>query len=190
MEGKIWLGAGDIKLRPLQEDDLDFVYKLWYDVDTSPFSDGPPYRPISLKRFKEWFSDEFLPKVDQSSAPGGNVYVIEYRGEKAGLCGFSIEWKRLSAEIWYEIVREMRGRGIGSKAVSILLDHIFREYPVRMVEADVYDYNKTSQKLLEKIGFETAGFDKYAAMKNGEYVSSTKYAISREKWARMGKNNR
>ncbi|MDN5358348.1 MAG: hypothetical protein PWP76_191 [Candidatus Diapherotrites archaeon] len=183
----IGIRSGRVRLRPVQEEDFDFVYNLWFDADTYRRSSWPPYKPISKEKFKEWFLERFLPKAEKGDAPSGNAYIIEVNGKSVGLCGFHVDWKRLAADIWYEITPEERGKGIGKEAVKALVEHIFKEYPVEIVEAETQSDNVPSIRLLESLGFTRTGYDKYAYMVKGRYKSSVKYGIRRKKWDRSPK---
>jgi RimJ/RimL family protein N-acetyltransferase len=56
-------------------------------------------------------------------------------------------------EIGYGLAAPFRGKGYGTEAVRLLVDHLGSQPGVRVVTAEVEVGNVASRKLLERIGF-------------------------------------
>ncbi len=80
-------------------------------------------------------------------------------------------------EIGYWIAKPYRGRGIMTKAINTFTNYVFSNYNLVRLEATIYDFNLTSQHLIEKCGFQYEGTLKKAYLKDGKYIDAKLYAI-------------
>ncbi|WP_405408053.1 GNAT family N-acetyltransferase [Streptomyces decoyicus] len=55
------------------------------------------------------------------------------------------------------LVPDATGRGIGSEATRLLLDHAFDRVRLHRVQLEVFDYNPRARRAYEKCGFEVEG---------------------------------
>ena len=65
---------------------------------------------------------------------------------------------------------EYRGKGIGTFAVSSMVNHAFFNLNLRRLQLEVLDYNTVAQRLYAKVGFIEEGRKRKAVFKNGHYV--------------------
>lgn len=84
--------------------------------------------------------------------------------------------------IAYYIVPEYQGEGYGTEAVSLLVDHVFREFHHGAVGAKVFPENDASRGLLESLGFTQEGRMRNRLFWNGEYRDQLVYGLLREEW--------
>ncbi|MDB4292802.1 GNAT family N-acetyltransferase [Maribacter sp.] len=77
---------------------------------------------------------------------------------------------RLSAEIGYFIGEPFWGKGIASKAVQLMTAYAFNNFNVIRIEAGVFEYNKSSMRVLEKNNFHLESIKKKGAFKNGKII--------------------
>lgn len=91
--------------------------------------------------------------LDANSEQG--MFAIECREGLAGGIGFERfpHELRFTAEFGYWLGTEFWGRGIATAAARALCDWIFRETPIRRLQANVYAPNAASARVLEKSGF-------------------------------------
>ena len=129
--------------------------KIWDNV-----RDRLPY-PYTKKDAKEWLA---LVKKHQTVT----TFCIEADDEMAGSIGFTLKEDvyRKNAEIGYFIAEEYWGKGIATEAVRQIVDYIQKNFPIIRVYAEVFEYNKSSMKVLEKNGFYLECIRKKAAIKN------------------------
>jgi RimJ/RimL family protein N-acetyltransferase len=64
-------------------------------------------------------------------------------------------------------VKELWGRGIGSTALRLLLDYAFTVQGLERVYAEVFGFNKRSQQLMERVGFQKEGILRQHDLHNG-----------------------
>lgn len=84
---------------------------------------------------------------------------------------------RFSAEIGYWIGEEFWGKGIGTKAIKLIVDYGFNELSLNRIYSGVFEFNKPSIRILEKCNFEKEGILKKAVFKNGKFWDEHRYAI-------------
>ena len=78
--------------------------------------------------------------------------------------------------------KENRGKGIGTFAVSSIVNHAFNNLNLHRVSLDVLDYNIAAQNLYRKVGFKEEGRKRKAVFKNGEYVDVIVMGLLREEY--------
>jgi RimJ/RimL family protein N-acetyltransferase len=83
------------------------------------------------------------------------VFSIEKDGKMVGTIQmFRFDWDKASARIGcYLISPEERGRGIGTVALSKVVQYAFNELHLKKLDLGVYDYNTGALKCYEKVGF-------------------------------------
>lgn len=108
-------------------------------------------------------------------------FAIEVKGEAAGAIGYRIMPGRHTAEIGYWLGEDFWEQGIATAAVCLMLDHIFAQYPVPSVTANVFEFNHASIRVLQKAGFRLIGWQ--TATKGGRNVQQIIYSRGRgEGW--------
>jgi [ribosomal protein S5]-alanine N-acetyltransferase len=98
--------------------------------------------------------------------------LIYYDNQFAGEIGISINEDvfRLSAEIGYFIAEPFWGKGIATEAIRIMTEYAFKNFDIIRIEAGVFEFNKSSMRVLEKNGFHLESIKKRAVFKNGEII--------------------
>ncbi|OAA27995.1 hypothetical protein AT15_04725 [Kosmotoga arenicorallina S304] len=89
----------------------------------------------------------------------------------------SIKWFNRKAELSIFIAPEFQGQGMGKKALKLLMKHAFDTFNLHRLEAEVFEYNAASKKLIEELGFKLEGTLREARYYNGKYWDIFKYSI-------------
>jgi RimJ/RimL family protein N-acetyltransferase len=107
------------------------------------------------------------------------IFAIEYRNNLAGIIGLHGQAGvfRLTAEIGYWIGEPYWNRGIATRAVRLLTHYGIKHLGLVRIYASVYDFNKASQKVLEKAGYRFEGVAKKAIIKNGVILDDYRYSF-------------
>lgn len=130
--------------------------KIWDNVrDRLPF-------PYTGKDADEWL------QLNVGVIPVLN-FVIEVDGKFAGSIGMvpKEDVHRCNMEIGYWLGEPCWNKGVATKAIGLLVEHIWNEYPeVIRIYADVYEHNKASMKALQKNNFHLEAIHKKAVIKN------------------------
>lgn len=165
------LTSGLITLRALTDLDQDRLAvlcnnkKIWDNLrDILPF----PYTSQNAAEFIQICRNE-NPRT---------TFAIELKGELAGCIGLVLQTDvyRFGAEMGYWIGEPYWGQGIATKAVEMVTDYGFNRLGLARIYTGVFDFNKASQRVMEKSGFKLEGIFKNSVVKNGKLMDEYRYA--------------
>lgn len=110
------------------------------------------------------------------------IFAIEFEDKYVGNIGLVLgtDVYRKSAEIGYFIGEPYWNKGIVTKAVNLITKYGFEQLDVVRIYTGVFDYNKASQRVLEKCGFTKEAVFKNAIFKNGKICNEVRYAKLKE----------
>jgi len=77
---------------------------------------------------------------------------------------------------------EMRGKGLGSFAVTEILRHAFNDMNLNRVELFVLSNNEHAKNLYTKCGFIPEGILRQYSFKDGHYADTIVMSILRKEW--------
>lgn len=151
----------EIILRPWCKEDAGQLaaiannHKIWLNV-----RDRFPH-PYTVGNALEWIAST----KDQQPV---QTFAILYNGVHAGSVGVILkdDVYRKSIEIGYFLGEAFWGKGIATRAVAMLIDHIKKHYDVVRVYAEIFEHNLPSMKVLEKNGFHLEGIRRRSVIKN------------------------
>lgn len=101
--------------------------------------------------------------------------VITYDGKVAGAIGTG-EIKSGKMTFGYWIGEEFWGKGIATDAVKTFIGYLFKTFKPFKIQANVYPWNKGSQRVLEKNGFNLDGVFKKDYLKDGKIIDQYYYS--------------
>ena len=104
-------------------------------------------------------------------------------GDYAGTLEATIEEKP-PAFIAYMVFVPYQRRGFAAEACGRLLEHLFDDYRVGVVAAEIDTRNAASIALVESLGFERVGFQKDADHFKGSTSDEYRYEIEGSTWTR------
>ena len=81
-------------------------------------------------------------------------------------------------EAGFYVIPEERGKGYGTEAMRLLLEHIFEMRSAKTIVAGTSSLNVASQKALLKAGFKKVGVLKKTLFRNGVWEDSIIYQVS------------
>ena len=156
----------NVRLRPWQTNDLEPLVKLAnnkriYDHVRDLFP-----HPYTIDDGKHWLS------VNVGVTPVIN-FVIEVDGQFAGSVGMvpQTDVYRCNMEIGYWLGEPFWEKGIASRAVELIVNLIWHQYPeVHRIYANTYEQNEASKKVLLKNAFELECVHKKGVIKNGQLI--------------------
>jgi len=161
----------DVRIRPLSTKDAPIMAKLANNkniFDNLREEFPHPYSLADAELFIETFRDQ----------KKSFVFAIVYNEEYVGNIGLVPETDvyRKSAELGYFIGEPYWNKGIATKAIKLICDFGFQNLDIVRIHSGIYEYNKASQRVLEKCGFEKEGIFKKAIFKNGKIWDEVRYA--------------
>lgn len=164
----------NINLRPWSISDLDDLVK---------YGDNPAIERNMSDQFPHPYTIEKA-KIFIANALASQPYhilAISIDGQAIGGIGIHLQQDihRKNAELGYWLAEPYWGKGIMTKAIGLMVEYAFKNWPINRIFARPFGHNIGSQKALEKAGFRLeARFDK-TLIKNGEDVDELIYAIRR-----------
>ncbi len=167
------LNDKEIILRPFKDSDAKSLAelcnnkKIWDNLrDYFPF----PYT--------EENAVEFI-KHCQKESPQ-QTFAIEFNGKFAGSIGLvkQTDVYRLSAEIGYLLGEPFWGKGIATKVVKLITEYGFSQLGLIRIYSGVFDFNKASQRVLEKAGFTLECIVEKAVIKNNKICDEYRYGLT------------
>ena len=162
----------EVHIRILQKKDVTQNYVDWFkNEEIVEFSDNQ-YRKFTLSRQKEYVNsmllnnDSDLYGIFDSSKHIGNIVLSNYANFHR------------RADITYVIgEKEYWGKGIASKAISLIIDKARDEYNLKKLTAGVAEKNEASKRVLEKNGFKLEGKKENHLIYNGVWMKQYDYGL-------------
>ncbi|MDD4907487.1 MAG: GNAT family N-acetyltransferase [Candidatus Omnitrophica bacterium] len=117
-------------------------------------SDSELQKDFLIRKKPTW--DEHLRYFEKALAdPGQKVFAIIQNGTHAGNCGLKhIALEKKEGELWIYIGEPaMRKRGLGKKALELLIGLADSRIGLKKLIAHVADFNKAARRLYEQRGF-------------------------------------
>jgi RimJ/RimL family protein N-acetyltransferase len=112
------------------------------------------------------------------SMPGEMPFRIEKDGELIGEIRFkTIKWFNRKAELSIMLSEENQNSGYGYEAMLEAMKFGFQKMNLHRIEAEVIAFNKSSIKLVEKLGFVFEGTLREAKYSDGKYYDIYRYGI-------------
>ena len=160
-----------ITLRDVVPDDAIIIYQWKNDSYLQQMALGPDYETtISAqqddieKTIDTEFSEYKMILLDDQ--PIGYIR-IDYMDETKEMV-----WLRFA-------LGEERGHGYTEQALRIYLEGLFRS-GIKRIEAEVYEINVPSHKIMQKLGFQNEGIKRKAHFIGSEYIDIYVYGLLEE----------
>ena len=183
-----------IILRPLCEDDYSQYYEVRNRCDSwlsiwEPTVDGLPMDTTST-------SEHFNQRV--SAFERGSLFDSSYGfgiffhdGTLIGevTVGTIVRGPFQSALLGYWVDEKYAGRGFAPEAVSLVLDYGLSSLGFKRIEVAIVPRNKSSIRVVEKLGFEFEGVSKEYIEVAGVREDHARYSISPKKWHEFRSGN-
>ncbi len=162
---------GDVALREIEESDIPKLAEYANNEKVSiNLRDAFP-NPYTIEDAKG-----FINMVSKQNPK--TFFAIEYQGDYVGNISLLVgnDIYKNSAEIGYFIGEPFWNKGITTKAVNLVTDFGFDKLGIVRIHTGVFEFNKSSQRVLEKCGFEKEAVFKNAVTKQGKIYNEIRYA--------------
>jgi RimJ/RimL family protein N-acetyltransferase len=117
-----------------------------------------PGRSAALLAGPGWPHDDTPPALGFADLGGLTWLIVDADDRVVGELGTKSDADGAGAvEIGYGLAAPSRGRGLGGRAVAVLLGWLDEQPDVRRVVARVAPGNVASRRLLERLGFQATG---------------------------------
>jgi RimJ/RimL family protein N-acetyltransferase len=164
----------DVMLRAIELADADFLRDMVNDPEIEFMVPGWSL-PVSTTKQKEWI---------ENLGPNEMKFIIEANNTVVGMASITgVDYKNSVANLNIKIKSETnRGKGIGSKTISLLIYYCFDELNLNCLTANILEHNLASQKLFEKCGFNRDGVLRSRVYKKGKYHNILAYSLLRSEY--------
>ena len=162
--------AEKIKFRKILEKDLAILSKWRNDEKIRDFNNQ--FFLLNLELQKKWFKS-----IKQNNEK--KMFLVTIKDKPIGVCGIvNIDNYNQNGEIAIIIgEQKFRGKGIGKNIIKKLLTIGFKSLKLHRISADVFEFNKNSQKFFESVGFELEYSQKDKLWRNGQWWNVLTYSI-------------
>jgi RimJ/RimL family protein N-acetyltransferase len=164
-------------LRPLEKTDAPTLVSWFNDSDVTRFLRW--YRPMSLEQ-----EEKFLDKLQASEMDVILGIVTGPDDRLIGTCGLHhVDTRSRNAEFGISIGdKGYWGKGHGSEATRLMVDHAFATLNLNRVWLQVFEYNERGIKTYEKAGFRLEGRCRQHTYREGRYWDELMMGILRAEW--------
>jgi RimJ/RimL family protein N-acetyltransferase len=166
------LFGNKVKLRPVDDSDVDDLYHWWNDPEFSGEYAG--FEPKNRAEFQGLVKKEGWFIISSRSEDRKIGFIAYYRVRSDYLNLF---------EIGYRIMPNERRKGYTTEAARLLVDHLFEtKKDIERIESVTDVENVPSQRVLEKNGFKREGELRKRFYNKGQYRNEYMYSLLREEW--------
>jgi RimJ/RimL family protein N-acetyltransferase len=173
------LEAERVRLRWIEESDLDHLYAIFSDARVMRYWSTPPLQnpdeALALLR-------EIQTSNRQGTILKWGVALKSNNNVIGTVTLFNMDRSNGRAEIGYAQAAAYWGHGYIHEALQALLKYCFEELELRRLEADVDPRNNSSIKTLERLGFQKEGFLRERWHVNGEIQDALFYGLLKRHW--------
>lgn len=157
-----FLEQDDAFLRPVEKEDVEFLRDLVQHPEVRNTIGRLP-RPVNLAQEEDYLEEM---AEDDSTA----YFLVVFQGERAGtisLHGVQDDYRR--GEFGISIDPKYHNRGIGTKAVKMMLKYAFETLNMHKVRGGYLEHNPASRRVMEKAGFQEEGTERDYKYVDGEW---------------------
>jgi UDP-4-amino-4,6-dideoxy-N-acetyl-beta-L-altrosamine N-acetyltransferase len=162
-----------IQLKKITKSDLKLLIE-WRNSNKI-FLYNTQYFLLNLKMQMEWFNS-----LQNDSSR--KMFMILHENVKIGICGLiDIDYKNKNANIAIIIGKtQLHTKGLGTMALSNLLNYGFKELGLHRIGADVIEYNKSSIRLFEKSKFKIDAVQRDVIWRNNRWWNMYSMSILKD----------
>ncbi len=169
----------EVTIRPIEDKDLIRLWELMYKEEAPEWKKwDAPYFPHKAVAY-----DVFLTKAT-SWINEKDIWGICLNDELIGVVTYYFEDQQ---KHWLElgiVIHEGQnwGKGIGTRALKMWMDHVFQSVEVARVGLTTWSGNARMIRAAEKLGMQMEARIRKVRFYEGEYYDSIRMGILREEW--------
>ena len=168
-----------VTLRPAQPGDAVHLERWRKETEVRRF------QPLAESSVAALYADLARQQIGELYLGRGDKYqwVILAAGKPSGWITLVVtNWSHGLAEVGYALSTDYQRRGVMRRALSLLLDDLFANTPLRRLEARCAVDNQASSKVLERLGFRKEGVLRDYFVLRGRTMDNHLYAILKKDW--------
>lgn len=166
----------NVVLRARTEDDADLLFSIAADLET--WEERNPSAPALLTRAT--FDARRARAVESGESEDNVAFVVDVDGRAVGAASlFDFDPLARHAEAGINLVADARGRGIGTAAITQLVEFGFVRRNLRRIHLQAIESNTGAIRAYEKAGFVVEGRQRQHAWVRGHYEDIVRMGILR-----------
>ena len=154
--------------------------------DVLAYASDPEWAEFHLRPYDRGRAEHTVARSVATSWDREAEFAVVFDGRVVGLICLLVDPEHQTAELGYEIAREMWGRGIAPEAAAAVCDWGFREYKLARIYATADSLNTRSHRVMQKLGMTYEGTERSSEVGRGERVDGVCYAVLRDEWSSLG----
>jgi len=155
---------GDIRLEPLSAEHADPLDALARDDGVARFTRVPVPPPDG---FGAVWIDRYVRGREEGTAAGFAI-LDAGSGQFLGFIALvKLDIEKQEAEAGYIVASHARGRGIATRALRLLTDWAFAEFPLERIELLIDSENAASEVVAQRCGYTREGVLRWTFLKRG-----------------------
>lgn len=167
-------------LRDFEESDYENVHRYASDADVVKYCS---FGPNSEEETRAYVQRVMERKVQEPRTHYDLAVIRKEDSSFMGAAGIYIEQpQNRSGEIGYVLHRDFWGQGYATEAARMLVDLGFTALSLHRIYAYVFEENKASRRVLEKVGMQQEGRLREDTWKNKRWNNVLAYAILEQEW--------
>lgn len=137
-----------ISFRKVKPTDLKIIRDWRNSSGTREFN--TQFTLLNMVNQKKWYES-----ISKNESDREMFMIVDKDRDAIGICGLiNIKKEEKSAEIAIILGdKKSRGRNLGSKSLSMLLDYGFKKLKLHRIGAEILEFNKISVSLFEGLNF-------------------------------------
>ena len=152
-----------LELKKITKNDLKIIVK-WRN-DPSIMKYNRQYILLNMDHEDKWFHS-----ISQRDSKR-KMFVFKYGKDIIGVGGLiNLDKKNRNADVAIILGEtKMHGKGLGTQALELLVDFGFNKLKLHRIGAEIFEYNKISLKLFQKLNFNKEATLKDSLWRNGKW---------------------
>ena len=112
--------------------------------------------------------------ADQSNLSPVQNFAVLHGPDLAGGIGITLrsDVYKMNVELGYWVAEPFWGKKIATEAVRQMTEYVFENFAINRIVAEVFEYNRSSMRVLEKNGFFLENVSRKGVLKNGLLVDN------------------
>jgi RimJ/RimL family protein N-acetyltransferase len=141
------------------------------------------FRPLAYRgtRFRRLEEVAWVRRSRRAAAHGDYWnFAVTRRDSGALVGGIGLEvrdWANGRGWTGYWIARPFWHRGYGAEAASAVCDVAFRRLKLQRIDAEVFDFNQRSMRLLRRLGFRREGRRRHVLRRGGRWYDEIAFGL-------------
>ncbi|MDD7267025.1 MAG: GNAT family protein [Lachnospiraceae bacterium] len=161
----------EVTFRLAEPEDAAFLYQLMNEDQQYQSCQPRSLAEIETELQEGGYRDEYL-----------HIYVVESDAQAIGLL-YLYQVREGLMRIGLHLIKQQRGRGIGSRLLRLAADHVFSNRPTQRLEADTDVDNEMCKSAFEAAGFRAEAVLRQFRFHHGSWHDSILFVLLRDEWS-------